>query len=34
MKTFYYGNIFVNYYSANSTNFAYYTKLYNFVKGI
>jgi len=34
MKTYYYGNIFVTVYGRNRTLFPYYTKLYNFIKGI
>eukprot|EP00942_MAST-04A_sp_MAST-4A-sp1_P011844 g11844.t1 len=34
MKTYYYGNIFVEEYSGNKTNFPYYQSLYRFVKGI
>lgn len=34
MRTYYYGNVFVDVFAANSTTFEYYTKLYRFVKGI
>jgi hypothetical protein len=34
MRTYYYGNIYVTYFASNSTNFPYYTKLFNFVKHI
>lgn len=34
MRTYYYGNVFVTDYAANSTIFDYYTRLYKFVKRI
>jgi hypothetical protein len=34
MKTYYYGNVFVNYYAQNTSYFAFYTKLFNYIKGI
>lgn len=34
MRTYYYGNVFASVFSANKTSFEYYTRLYNFVKGI
>lgn len=34
MKTYYYGNIFVTYYARNASMFSFYSKLYNFTKGV
>lgn len=34
MKTYYYGNIYVTYYARNESMFPFYTKIYNFTKGV